>query len=108
MRPERPQPPNDPTSREREQLATVLAIMLTVFFGGAFVLFLIFVTLGLFLWVILIAAGIAVYVGLHYLIWGRSNRTNEVTTEDEEPMPSENWPKELLDRRKPPGGPNSS
>ncbi len=71
MRPERQQPSSDRGTREREQLATFLAVMLTLTFGGAFAVFLIFITFGLFLWVILISIGIAAFVGLHYLIWGR-------------------------------------
>ena len=77
MRPERPPPLSDPESREREQLATFLAIALTVVIGGAFVAFLIFITFGLFLWVILIAGAIAVFTGVHYLVWGRPKRPKD-------------------------------
>ena len=72
MRPERPPPPLDPEARQRDQLATFLVVTLSLLVGGSFVMFLIFVSLGLFLWVIVTAAGIAVFTGLHYLIWGRS------------------------------------
>ena len=71
MRPERPSPPLDPEARQRDQLATFLVVMLTLVFGGSFVIFLIFVSLGLFLWVIVTAAGIAAFTGFHYLLWGR-------------------------------------
>jgi hypothetical protein len=69
-----PEEPDDPTLREREQLATMLALMLLITFGGAFVLFLIFVSLGLFFWVLVAGAVIAAYSGLHYLIWGWSSK----------------------------------
>ena len=101
MRPERPLRPNDPASPEREQLATILAFMLLALFGGAFVLFLIFVSLGLFLWVILIAGVIAVYTGVHYLIWGRPKRTKDSDTIDVEPTAARSWPDDLLESRKP-------
>jgi len=68
---ERPSSP-DPVDRQREQLATFLVIALTILIGGSFVLFLIVVSLGLFLWVLVAGALIAVFTGLHYLIWGRS------------------------------------
>jgi hypothetical protein len=74
MRPERPAPLADPTNRQRDQLATFLVGMLSLLFGGSFIVFLIFVSLGLFLWVIVTAAGIAVFTGLHYLVWGRTVR----------------------------------
>src|SRR5262245_8209229 len=95
-----PERPDDRISREREQLATMLALMLLVTFGGAFVLFLIFVSLGLFFWVLVMGAVIAAYAGLHYLVWGRS-WTSSAEQEDEadSASPSPNWPKELLDRR---------
>ncbi len=72
MQPERPLPPVDPAARERDQLATFLVVTLSLLFGGSFVLFLIFVSLGLFLWVMVTAAGIAVFAGFHYLLWGRA------------------------------------
>ena len=73
MRPERPSAPVDPAARERDQLATFLVVMLSLVFGGSFVLFLIFVSLGLFLWVLVSAAGIAVFAAFHYLLWGRAS-----------------------------------
>jgi len=74
-RPQRTEPEPDPT--QREQLATFLTIMLTLVFGGAFAAFLVFVSLGLFLWVILISGVIAIFVGIHYLAWGRATQTND-------------------------------
>ena len=49
-----------------------LAIILAVLVGSGAVVFLIFVSGGFFAWVLLIAAGIALFGGLHYLLWGRS------------------------------------
>jgi hypothetical protein len=99
MRPERPPPLNDPQSREREQLATFLAIALTVVFGGAFVAFLIFVSLGLFLWVIVLSGLIALYTGVHYLIWGPRKAPADEGTIDVEPTRAETRPDDSLEDR---------
>jgi hypothetical protein len=96
MRPLPPRPPtDDPLAREREQLATMLALMLVIMFGGAFIVFLIFISLGLFLWVLVASACIAAYTLLHYAVWGRTSR---IVDRDECEVP-EDWPRELLDRR---------
>lgn len=58
-------------------MATFLAIMLTMMLGGSFVAFLVFITFGLFLWVILISGVIAVFIGVNYLIWGRPKPDDE-------------------------------
>jgi len=99
MHPERPPPLNDPGSREREQLATFLVIALTVVFGGAFVAFLIFVSLGLFLWVIVVSALIALYTGVHYVIWGPRKAPADEGTIDVEPTRAETWPDDSLEDR---------
>jgi hypothetical protein len=52
-------------------LATFLAVLLTVLFGGGFLLFLIVVSFNLFLGVMAVAAGVAVFAGVHWVIWGR-------------------------------------
>lgn len=52
-------------------MATFLAVLLTLVFGGGFLLFLIVVTFNLFLWVIGVALAVAAFAGLHYVIWGR-------------------------------------
>ena len=100
MRPERPPPSNDPETREREQLATFLALALTVVFGGAFVAFLIFISLGLFLWVIVIGGLIALYTGVHYLIWGPRKAPADEGTIDVEPTRAESRLDDSLDDRK--------
>jgi hypothetical protein len=99
MRPSGSEQPDDHISREREQLATMLALMLLITFGGAFVLFLIFVSLGLFFWVLVMGAAIAAYAGLHYLVWGRPSNKADVHDESDPASPAPNWPAELLDRR---------
>ena len=68
--PPAPRPP-DPRQREREQLATFLGLLLSLLVGGSFVLFLIFVTLNVFLGVLAVAAATAGFVAIHYLLWGR-------------------------------------
>ena len=81
-------------------MATFLAIALTVVFGGAFVAFLIFVSLGLFLWVIVISGLIALYTGVHYLIWGPRKAPADEGTIDVEPTRAETRPDDLLDDRR--------
>ena len=45
--------------------------MLAIFFGGGFLLFLVIITFNFFVYVIAAGALIAMFVGVHYLIWGR-------------------------------------
>ena len=99
MRPERPPPLNDPETREREQLATFLAVALSVVFGGAFVAFLVFISLGLFLWVIVISGLIALYTGVHYLIWGPRKAPVDEGTIDVEPTRAETRPDDSVENR---------
>ena len=61
----------DPRRRNQDDLSTFLAVVLAIIFGGGFVLFLVVISFGLFLWVIAIALGVMVFVGVHYLLWGR-------------------------------------
>jgi hypothetical protein len=82
-------------------MATMLALMLVTVFGGAFVLFLIFVSLGLFLWVLVMSACIAVFAGLHYLAWGRTTRMDDGPKDDSElDAAADRRLRDLLDRRK--------
>ncbi len=74
MDPRMPRP--GPQSRERDQRATFLAVLLALFFGGGFLVFLVIITFNIFLGVIAVAAGIAAFVGLHYLLWGRKEGRN--------------------------------
>jgi hypothetical protein len=60
-------PSQQPTGRE-----AFLAIVLCLFVGVGATVFLVFVTGGFFAWVILIALGIGLLIGLHYLVWGWS------------------------------------
>jgi len=59
-------PPGSGSGRE-----AFLAIVLCGLVGIMGLVFLVFVTNGLFAWVVLIAIGMALFGGLHYLIWGR-------------------------------------
>ncbi|HYV34299.1 MAG TPA: hypothetical protein VE988_01260 [Gemmataceae bacterium] len=68
---------NHQSSGRRE---TMLTIMLTVLVGGAFLLFLIFVTGGFFFYVFLSVAVITAVGYFHYLLWGQS-MTDEVADE---------------------------
>jgi hypothetical protein len=58
------------SSRRRHE--TFLAIILTLFMGGGFLLFLIFVSGGFFFYVLLISGAVGLFGCLHYLLWGRS------------------------------------
>ena len=99
MRPEQPLPPSDPETRQREQLATFLVVMLTLVFGGAFVAFLIVISFGLFLWVILISGLIALYTGVHYLFWGRPKAPADDGIIDVKPTHAETRPDDSLGDR---------
>jgi hypothetical protein len=58
--------PSDPTP-PRETLLTVLLAGIGLAF---FVSLLILISGGFFFWVLLFAAGIGLFAGLHYLLWG--------------------------------------
>jgi cyanate permease len=49
-----------------------LALVLGGLAGLTGLVFLVFVTNGFFAWVILIGLGIALFMGLHYILWGKS------------------------------------
>ena len=66
-------------SRSRE---TMLTLLLTGLGTGAFLLFLIFVTSGFFLYVVLAVGGITVLGFVHYMLWGRA-MTQDVAGEQE-------------------------
>ncbi|MCS6977597.1 MAG: hypothetical protein NZM31_11395 [Gemmatales bacterium] len=62
---------NDNSSSDRGRGA-FLALVLGSLAGLAGLIFLVFVTNGFFAWVILIGLGITLFMGLHYILWGRS------------------------------------
>jgi hypothetical protein len=64
------QPP--PSSQQTSSGASFLGLVLGSLVGLSGLVFLVFVTNGFFAWVVLIAVGIACFIGLHYLLWGRS------------------------------------
>lgn len=74
--------------------------MLTLVFGGAFVAFLIFISFGLFLWVIVISALIAIYTGINYVIWGRPKKPIDDGTIDVEPTRAETRADDVLEDRR--------
>ena len=64
---------------------TYLAIVICVFVGIPVFVFLNILTGGLFLWLLLAAAGIGVFGAFHYLLWGRSfSRETAGEREEEE------------------------
>ena len=80
-------PLDNPHRRRRE---TFLGLLLAVFLGGGFALFLILVTGGFFLYVLLAVAVIGMVGWVHYLLWGRA-LTQEVAGEREEDEARERW-----------------
>jgi hypothetical protein len=68
----RPEPsPATPEGPQREALGRSLAVLLTVVFGAPALLCLSVVTLNYLLVVLAVAGGVALFVGLHWLLWGR-------------------------------------
>jgi hypothetical protein len=62
---------------------TLLTVALTAMFGGGFLIFLILVSGGYFLYVLGAVAAIALVGSLHWLLWGQA-LTQEVAGEREE------------------------
>ncbi len=69
-----------PSSRGRE---TFLTIFLVIVFGGAFVFFLDFISMGIVSVVFKVIIGMTVIGSIHYLLWGHS-LSQEVAGEREE------------------------
>ncbi len=86
--------PNDPSANNPRQtfLTVFLAGMALCFFLGLLIL----ISLGAFLWVVLFAAGIGVFAGLHYLLWGRLMSRAMVDEREEEQLrrqaEADDWP----------------
>ncbi|MER3417321.1 MAG: hypothetical protein C4297_14095 [Gemmataceae bacterium] len=66
----------------------VLRIALVVLVGGSFCSFLVFVTGGFFLWVLLVALALSLVGLVHYVLWGRSFE-REIAQEREALLKSE-------------------
>jgi fatty acid desaturase len=72
---------------------TFLAIMLALLLGGGFAFFLILITGGFFLWVLLAVVALAVLGYFHYLFWGKflsrwtAGEREEAQVLDEAEMP---------------------
>ncbi len=69
---------------------TFLGFLLVLFMGGGFLLYLIVITGGVFLYVVLAVVIIGIVGYLHYLIWGQA-LTQEVAGEREEEEARERW-----------------
>jgi hypothetical protein len=78
------------TSEPRRRHESFLALFLTLFFGAGFFLFLVLVTGGFFLYVLLAIVGIGVAGYVHYIVWG-SSLTREVAGEREQEEARERW-----------------
>jgi high-affinity Fe2+/Pb2+ permease len=83
-------PENDPPQKRRENF---LGLMLALFFGAGFFLFLVLVTGGFFLYVLgaVVVMGVVGY--FHYMFWGHS-LTHQVAGEREEEEARERWESE--------------
>jgi hypothetical protein len=80
-------PGNKVQGRGRE---TFLGFLLVLFMGGGFLLYLIVISGGVFLYVILAVVVIGLVGYLHYLLWGHS-LTEEVAGEREEEEARQRW-----------------
>src|SRR5216683_3348517 len=91
--------PADPPSNPRETLLTVLlaGIALT-FFAGLLIL----ISGGFFFWVLLFAAGMGLFAGIHYLLWGWMLPREDATLPDQDQLTSrvetDAWPVSKEDR----------
>jgi hypothetical protein len=83
----------DHDAPERQRRETFLSLFLALFFGGGFVLFLIVITGGFFLYCLLAVAAIGVVGYCHYVLWGHS-LTQAVAGEREEEEARERWESE--------------
>jgi hypothetical protein len=94
--------PRDHPSRQRRE--TFVGYLLTLLFGAALLLFLIFVTGGFFLNILAALAAIGAVGYLHYLLWGHS-LTQAVAGEREEEEARERWEEgqAAADPGRPPG-----
>jgi hypothetical protein len=77
----------------RQRRETFLSFFLALFFGCGFLLFMIVVTGGFFLYVIIAVVVIGIVGYLHYLLWGHA-LTQEVAGEREEEEARERWENE--------------
>jgi hypothetical protein len=84
-----------PSESPRQRRETFLGFFLALFFGAGFLLFMIVVTGGFFLYVLAAVIGIGVVGYLHYLLWGHS-LTQQVAGEREEEEARERWENEQV------------
>jgi hypothetical protein len=86
--------------RRRESLLT---IVLTGIAGGGFFLFLTLITTGFFLYVLLVAGGIAGLAFINYLLWGRGLMQSTAGEREEEELraQAEQEPWELPETQQP-------
>jgi len=90
---------DDDLNAYRQRRESFLTIFLAVLGSGAFLLFLVLLTGGFFLWVILGVALIILFALFHYLMWGRSLMRNTAGEREEEQLRAraeaeEDWPAE--------------
>jgi fatty acid desaturase len=87
-------PPHEQPPSGSQARTAFLAIALCIVVGTAGLLFLIFVSFGLFAWVPVVMAAMALFAGLHYLLWGRRfdeslAEERAALAEDPPPQPGE-------------------
>jgi hypothetical protein len=70
-------------AERQAQRGTVLATMMTILGGSLFIFFLFLACGGLWIYVLLVAVGMAAFGGLQYLLWGRA-MSAEVAKDAEE------------------------
>jgi hypothetical protein len=75
-----------PGSSERD---TYLTILLCAFVGIPVLVFFVILTGGIFLWLLIGAAGIAIFGAFHYLLWGRAFSQETAGEREEEELRAE-------------------
>ncbi len=94
---------DDDFQQSREQRGNFLAFMLTGLALMGFLLFLILITGGFFIWVVLGVVGIAALAFLNWILWGRSMMQDTAGEREEEELRGrtelEDW--ELPEPRRP-------
>jgi hypothetical protein len=80
---------NEDFDRTPHYRDTLLALMLTGLVGGGLLLFLIFITGGFFLYVLLVVLALAALGCLHYLVWGAW--ASQATAAEREELEFRDW-----------------
>jgi hypothetical protein len=93
----------DPEQDGRLRRQTFLSIILTLLAAAFFLLVLILISGGFFFYVLEVALGVAAFIGLHYLLWGRALSMQVAGEREEEQLreraAATEWPEEEEEQR---------